>query len=274
MLFARKANLDDVSIAAPCPIKWDEMEGDDRIRFCSVCELSVYNLSEMTRKDAESFLRSRSGRSCVKLYRRMDGTLITKDCPIGRRIADNVRRRVRAIAALFITILNASAVFGQQQQNSQLPLQTPKVEDHPVLPWVGVIPANNLRFDQAGHVESQQTINPVVRQGESNPTAASPSEKHSPGKTALPETPPAELKNKADATAMDAFIAAKGYESAKEPARALESYENAIHSFRTSKLGYDGKFAKTVAKRYAHLLRRQYRPQQARLIENEFCRTK
>jgi hypothetical protein len=109
----RSINLDEVSIAAPCPVAWAEMDGDERKRFCSLCSLHVYNISEMKRKEAEDFLSANTEGVCLRLFRRADGTLITKDCPVGRRLADAVKRRVRAAAVALVAMLNASAVFGQ-----------------------------------------------------------------------------------------------------------------------------------------------------------------
>ena len=73
--------LDHVRIAAPCKADWNQMIGDDRVRFCGQCSLNVYNLSSMTKSDAESLIARNEGRLCVKFYRRLDGSIITKDCP-------------------------------------------------------------------------------------------------------------------------------------------------------------------------------------------------
>src|SRR5436853_394632 len=75
--------LDRVRIASPCTASWAAMKGDDRDRYCDQCSLHVYNLSEMTRAEAEALVRQREGRMCVRLYRRRDGTVLTRDCPIG-----------------------------------------------------------------------------------------------------------------------------------------------------------------------------------------------
>jgi hypothetical protein len=90
--------LDKVSVASPCSASWDEMEGDDRKRFCGKCEKNVYNLSAMTAEDAEALLRANeSAEMCIRLYKRADGTVLTSDCPVGVR-----RKRVRRVAAVAI----------------------------------------------------------------------------------------------------------------------------------------------------------------------------
>jgi hypothetical protein len=71
------------------------MTGDDRVRACGQCRRDVFNLSAMTREQAEQLLVERTGRLCVRYYRRADGTILTADCPVGTR---NKRRR-RWVAA-------------------------------------------------------------------------------------------------------------------------------------------------------------------------------
>lgn len=85
--------LDSVRIASPCPMRWEDMrpaDGErDRRRFCDHCSLHVHNIAAMSREEAESLLRasidsSGSGSICLQLYRRADGTILTRDCPVGR----------------------------------------------------------------------------------------------------------------------------------------------------------------------------------------------
>src|SRR6185503_11287235 len=83
------------------------MTGDARVRFCSQCDLHVYNLAELTRKEAEALVTATEGRICGRIYRRADGTVITKDCPVGLRA---IRRRVaRRTAAVFAAIASLCA---------------------------------------------------------------------------------------------------------------------------------------------------------------------
>jgi hypothetical protein len=87
--------LDQIKIASPCTADWDQMEGTDRVRFCQHCQKNVFNLSEMTRRDAEALLKETSGNICTRLYRRADGTVLTADCPVGLQLkVVRVRRRL------------------------------------------------------------------------------------------------------------------------------------------------------------------------------------
>jgi hypothetical protein len=84
------------------------MSGDDRARHCQECNLNVYNLSEMTRADAERLIASREGRLCVRFYRRVDGTIITRDCPKGlRALAERVSRIAGVVLSAMMTAVSA-----------------------------------------------------------------------------------------------------------------------------------------------------------------------
>ncbi|HVG38198.1 MAG TPA: hypothetical protein VM870_02855 [Pyrinomonadaceae bacterium] len=102
--------LDHVKVAAPCPANWDQMVGGERVRFCSQCNLNVYNLSGMTNREAESLLVNSEGRLCVRFYRRADGSILTKNCPVG--LGALARKVSRAAGALFSALLSFGAGVG------------------------------------------------------------------------------------------------------------------------------------------------------------------
>jgi len=102
--------LKDIRIASPCSADWDKMYGDDRKRFCGDCKLNVYNLSGMSREEAESLIIKAEGRLCVRFYKRRDGSVITQDCPVGwARIKQ--RTRIIATAAFSLVMALLSGVF-------------------------------------------------------------------------------------------------------------------------------------------------------------------
>jgi hypothetical protein len=89
--------LESVRVASPCNASWDEMLGDDRVRFCTSCEKNVFNLSAMPRDEAERLLAERlNGELCVRFYQRADGTVMTQDCPVG---VTKKRRKLAVLAA-------------------------------------------------------------------------------------------------------------------------------------------------------------------------------
>lgn len=98
--------LNDIKVASPCPASWDAMYGDERKRFCVECKLNVYNLSGMTRDEAEQLVTNHEGRLCVRFYRRADGSIITADCPVGW-----VKVKLRTRAALTAAASLVMALF-------------------------------------------------------------------------------------------------------------------------------------------------------------------
>jgi len=91
--------LANASIAAPCPADWDGMIGGDRVRFCSQCQLNVYNLSAMSKYEAESLIARTEGRLCVRFYRRKDGSILTDNCPVGLRALKRCALRIKTAVA-------------------------------------------------------------------------------------------------------------------------------------------------------------------------------
>src|SRR5262245_25445644 len=104
--------LDHMRIAAPCPADWDQMFSfeDERVRFCSQCNLNVYNLSGMSRQEAEALITKTEGRLCVRFYRKSDGSILTQYCPVGLKA---LKRRVEWVARVVLGVaLSLVSGFG------------------------------------------------------------------------------------------------------------------------------------------------------------------
>jgi hypothetical protein len=105
--------LDGISIASPCTADWNQMAGDARRRFCAQCKLHVHDLSGMTAAEATALLRTAAqGRVCVRLFRRADGTVLTRDCPVGLR--QRLRRAWARAAALWCALWTGTAACTRQ----------------------------------------------------------------------------------------------------------------------------------------------------------------
>lgn len=81
-----------LQVAAPCSEDWNEMFGDEAVRYCGTCRQNVYNLSAMTDPEVRKLLDG--PRVCVRFYQRDDGTVVTRKCS---RMLDAARRRMVAI---------------------------------------------------------------------------------------------------------------------------------------------------------------------------------
>jgi hypothetical protein len=133
--------LDNISIAAPCHADWDKMTGDARARFCGSCDKNVFNLSEMTRAEAEALIIEKQGKLCVRYYQRADGTILTADCPVGVTKRRRRRRIVATAAAAMSALAAAGAMFhrhppvvmGAMEPVQQVELQLPSPDPDPTL---------------------------------------------------------------------------------------------------------------------------------------------
>lgn len=117
--------LDNIRVASPCSADWAKMSGDDRTRHCGDCKKNVYNISELTRDEAEALIVEKEGRLCVRYFQRADGTILLKDCVIGVR--RKRRRRVIVAGAAALIAGGAAMAFAKFRES--------QVEDHVMGKW-------------------------------------------------------------------------------------------------------------------------------------------
>jgi hypothetical protein len=103
-----KDPLDRININTPCEADWDQMVGNEQVRFCQHCNLSVHDLSAMTRLEAMRLVINSKGKLCARYVRRPDGKVQTTDRVLHQIHA--VRRRASRLAAgAFTAALSLSA---------------------------------------------------------------------------------------------------------------------------------------------------------------------
>lgn len=164
--------INEIEIATPCPADWEQMLGDDKVRFCGQCEKHVYNFSAMTAAQIGEVIEETEGVFCGRLYRRADGTVLTADCPVGlaekaRLAARRAARRGLAFAGLLgVSLISGAAGFfskGAQCSIEQVkPIITDWSDDHvaggmmvepPVQPHVEPTPQPQVRRPVAGRIQ-------------------------------------------------------------------------------------------------------------------------
>jgi hypothetical protein len=135
--------LDNIKIASPCSANWEGMYGTDRKRLCGECNMNVYNLSAMTRSEAENLIMNAEGRLCARFYRRPDGTIVTRDCPVGLKAArQRVVKMWGAVASLvlaFLAGLGITSLFGTEEEPvimGEMKIEQPITE----VPVMGAVP--------------------------------------------------------------------------------------------------------------------------------------
>jgi len=98
-----------IEVASPCPADWEEMEGDEKVRFCGGCQRHVFNLSAMDVEEAGARMAEHADGICVRFYRRNDGTLLTQDCPVG---LERKQRRRRLVPPTPVEVAAMVAICG------------------------------------------------------------------------------------------------------------------------------------------------------------------
>jgi hypothetical protein len=153
--------LEKIEIATPCKADWNQMSGDERVRFCGLCRLNVYNLSGMSRADAEALVKKSEGKVCVRLFKRPDGTVLTQDCPIGIRIARKVRRSVAFAAATIAGALGLTAFFARPTNGESIlvkpwerPVKPLPLMGRPAIPRPLPTPTPQVLMGEVSIVES------------------------------------------------------------------------------------------------------------------------
>jgi len=149
--------LNNIRIASPCSANWDEMFGNDRMRFCGHCKLNVYNLSGMSRDDAENLVTNAEGRLCVRYYRRTDGTVITENCPVGwARVKQRARVYTTAAFSLIMTLLGGLIFVSFFSRQNPTPIMGDMVRPTPT-------PTPDEMTHTMGAIAIPQTPTPAPR---------------------------------------------------------------------------------------------------------------
>src|SRR5215510_3986457 len=109
-------SLNQITIPRPCNADWDEMIGNDQVRFCEHCNLEVTNLSNMTRAEAMRIVTQSRGGICVRFIVRANGEVLTQKMPerlylIGRRVS-------RIAAGAFTATLSLSSAAAQTRSTA------------------------------------------------------------------------------------------------------------------------------------------------------------
>ncbi len=99
--------LDTIRVESPCETSWDSMIGNDQVRFCEHCNLTVQDLSQLTRKRALRLVRASKGRLCIRYQSRPDGSLVTRSAP--QKVYHIGRRASRIAAGAFSATLSLSS---------------------------------------------------------------------------------------------------------------------------------------------------------------------
>jgi hypothetical protein len=108
---------------------------DERVRFCSQCNLNVYNLSGMSRQEAEALITKTEGRLCVRFYRRADGSILTQNCPVGlKKIKRRAAWAAQVVLGMALSFVSGLGLYILHLGRKPYPLlnNRPVFEPHPI----------------------------------------------------------------------------------------------------------------------------------------------
>jgi hypothetical protein len=101
-----KLRVQNHVVRNPCPMRWEDMQGDNRKRFCEQCRLTVHNISDMSDVEAAAIIGADGERTCVYMYKKADGTVVTDNCP---RALRPIRNKIGAGALVALIAVTAAS---------------------------------------------------------------------------------------------------------------------------------------------------------------------
>lgn len=120
-----------LTIGKVCPMSWSSLQGDAKKRYCEHCQLHVHNLSAMSDRERDRFVRESGGRACIAYRVNADGSLIT---PLTRwQRATRVFREPKAaamglLATLLPFLFSACSQTEPMQPTMGVPLPPPTTD--------------------------------------------------------------------------------------------------------------------------------------------------
>jgi Carboxypeptidase regulatory-like domain/Ankyrin repeats (3 copies)/Ankyrin repeats (many copies) len=110
---SRRDFIQQLHIASPCSVDWDAMIGNNRVRFCEHCRLSVHHVDSLSRKQLRRLLARSNGRVCVNYTRSQTQPTLPILHKIGRRTS------ALAAGAFSATLSLSAATVGAQPTSTR-----------------------------------------------------------------------------------------------------------------------------------------------------------
>ena len=104
------------ALSFTCPKLWAQMEGNEKTRFCDVCQKNVHNLSMMTAGERRVLLAGTGESPCVAYFKHVNGTPIDVTAlPEGSQLKETLKKAA---------VLSLSAAVLMTACDKSLPPQT------------------------------------------------------------------------------------------------------------------------------------------------------
>lgn len=90
-----------------CPFSWTDDSSQDRFKYCSKCQRTIYNFEGIEIADAEKLIFTRENLKKFKLYKRPDGKFMTSNCPEANKRTQQIVGVVAICVAIIACIAGA-----------------------------------------------------------------------------------------------------------------------------------------------------------------------
>ncbi len=111
----KKNLLNLIDVKTPCSENWDEMIGNNEVRFCSHCAKNVHDISAMNRAKAEKLVKKSNGNLCVRYVKTPNGKLISAPPKLTQ-----ITRRATIAASILATSLTFTTLTYAQGEPVKL----------------------------------------------------------------------------------------------------------------------------------------------------------
>ncbi|MBL8909453.1 MAG: hypothetical protein JNM17_02005 [Archangium sp.] len=139
------------------------MRGDERSRFCQRCSLHVFNVSELSETELRELLVKKGGVVCGRIFKRADGTVMTRDCPTGVRALR--LRFFRGLAAAASLLTGLVGVRAATSGSACVPR-----EDGPATLRRVEVALQNRYVDLRETLRETETLGPIIDRFSPQPT--------------------------------------------------------------------------------------------------------
>lgn len=145
-----------LEVKTPCTANWDQMSGNDKVRFCEHCQLEVNDLTSLTPKRIRRLMTKSKGRLCVRYHRGPDGKPLIRQVP--GKLHQISKRFSRVAAGVFTATLSLGSATGQQSTSSVTYQRVFTVQDGSVPAQLGTTISGKISDTKQAAIEGAGII--------------------------------------------------------------------------------------------------------------------
>ena len=111
------------ALSFTCPKLWAQMEGNEKTRFCDVCQKNVHNLSMMTAEERQALLAGTGESPCVAYFKYLNGapidvTALPEANPLKRKLTQAALVTASAVGLASIGMSSMALIEASKDQEA------------------------------------------------------------------------------------------------------------------------------------------------------------